>query len=702
MLHRLSKQYTWDALAIDEAYKHGVDWPLIRSMLNGNVGQLTAAERSALLVATCNGYWPAARRWRAGYTGHGTCDACLSEVGEAYHCLHECGALLTEKTAQRWQGHLGRTSHSSTDAALQPLMICGLPPMAVGLEPTEITIQEGDLAPNFDGESFGDGSGMLQEHAECRIATWSVVRLGTDGETTTGCAVARGNIGGWFPTVPRAELFAYIYHMSRAMAPGSYIGDCQQVVDAGMFGVSAHQRSAGSYHADLWREAYRLQQDHGPGLRVGKTKAHRSKSAAQTSVDDPLRWWKGNDAADEAAKSLARSLAQREQKACTLEDARGRCAQTLHHVAFAAACSFGRWPSTHVAEHKRRARHSPPDKDADGKCVRAGHVLYEYENRAWKCEVCNLRARGDQGWRSFNRKPCQGPPAAQAHPTHDIKILGAVTWCNACGAFAVRWPRSLRIPCPRHPLSAAQRHVLHRLRLGMSPTAAPYLAGATDGMKGAKKVSGVHAAAGGRQTSIVTDVSCGRYLRLKGGPLYRAPRTWDRIDGHHDHQLRHADLEAAVDNEARDHHGEHAHEGCTAGEGVRRSADEQKVHGTVTDAAASSDGTATLQDGFKPSAEDTIRRRIRGKQSNTSTVRTDSYGTEACKADPWSNHPLCGADQMAPWSSRLRCTVLMQSAPCHRCARPCRAQCRGCQRRLCIACAKEKSGCVSSTTPAVG
>ncbi len=720
LLHRLSGQYGWDATAVDRRYKHGIDWPLIRDTLNGKVGNLVPAERAALLVLTCNGYWPTARRWRAGYEGHGTCEACLEEVGEAHHCLHKCGALLGEKTLHRWSGHLGPMTQSSDDAALMPLMTCGLPPMPAALEPTEPNLQEGELPPHFDGESFGDGSGVHQEHAETRIATWAVVRLAADGESAGH--TARGRVGGWFPTVPRAELLAYIHHLQHAMIPGRYVGDCQQVIDAGNLGVSAQQRSSSSYHADFWKEAYWLQQDHGPGLRSCKTKAHRARAAAELSASDPIRWWTGNAHADDAAKSLARSIACAESKMTLIEDMRKLCSATLHHVAFAAAWAMRCWPaSRHTSvTNRRRVWHQPPVPNADGKFERAGHLLTEYEHRAWACETCNLRARGGQGWRALARRPCRGPPAAQAHPSHDIRLLGSITWCNSCGAFAVRWPRGLRIPCPRQPQSAAQRHVLHRLRLGMPPTTAGYLKGSTERVMDPIVRDGRRSRPEPHRGNGTKVVSCGRYLRLPGGPLYRGPSDHRQqavlhpsVSDHHpasfddggdvaingnDHEPRGPPRELDMNTRYMRHEGRDgfqillgAHDGVT----VEDVAAPPSGH-TGTDSDVVQMGGAEADSGNGSAAADldtSIRRRLRGKQGDHRRMRAASHAAEMRPNNTDAVPRLCGANLPQSWSGRLKCFPMASPAPCHLCQTLCRAQCRGCRRGLCVQCAKERLGC---------
>ena len=55
------------------------------------------------------------------------------------------------------------------------------------------------------GASFGDGSGIQHEETDLTVATWAVVRMGKSDNGAAVVSALRGQVGGWFPTVPRAE-----------------------------------------------------------------------------------------------------------------------------------------------------------------------------------------------------------------------------------------------------------------------------------------------------------------------------------------------------------------------------------------------------------------------------------------------------------------------------------------------------------------
>jgi hypothetical protein len=117
----------------------------------------------------------------------------------------------------------------------------------------------------------------------------------------------RGRLGGWFPSVPRGELAALLQFCKCVMIPSTYVGDCRYATDGVARGIPALLSSSACAHADLWRELRWRLDDHGGGINVVKTKAHRSKQCAIDDSDDGILHWVGNGAADAAAKTLARS-----------------------------------------------------------------------------------------------------------------------------------------------------------------------------------------------------------------------------------------------------------------------------------------------------------------------------------------------------------------------------------------------------------
>ena len=74
-------------------------------------------------------------------------------------------------------------------------------------KPVSVT---GDTSSGHSGVGFGDGSGDRKERVVGRVATWTVVRLDACEENGDAQWVLICVVSGWFPTVPQAELEAWL------------------------------------------------------------------------------------------------------------------------------------------------------------------------------------------------------------------------------------------------------------------------------------------------------------------------------------------------------------------------------------------------------------------------------------------------------------------------------------------------------------
>ena len=430
----------------------------------------------------------------------------------------------------RAAGSLPRLPFDPHSSELAPLLQMGLPPKQTRWAPNEVAFCEGHLSMGFDGETFGDGSGENQDTRDSRIASWAVVRGEWNGTAWTTAETMRGNVTGWFQTVPRAELRAYIEHLRHGGNFGPYIGDCKMVVDRASCGVPLVAAQARDINADLWKEARRIQEDIGGKPNIHKTRAHRTRRAAEADIDDPLRWWVGNDVADRKASSLAKSISslnsERKKLDNTLTDA---FRSTMKRVAYGAAWAFrNHWPET------RRRRSERPSHELRAH-DQGNLTLHEVGSRKWVCRTCGRIAKGTQGLARLGRLACKGSAVKQVHATHDMISHDGISWCPRCGAFATRRMRKLLRPCSGAPTSAAAAQRLTRLKEGKPPmplTTAPYLARRNEGLRhGEEQVEDEEPLAADRASDSAPNrrrksrpalgTSCGRYLRLSGGLLAR-------------------------------------------------------------------------------------------------------------------------------------------------------------------------------------
>ena len=77
------------------------------------------------------------------------------------------------------------------------------------------------------------------------MATWAVVRLNAADPDSGVVSLVRGNVGGWFSTLPRAELPALLWHLRSGLE-----GGCRW---SGAWSFR-QTRGAGNLSANLWKQ----------------------------------------------------------------------------------------------------------------------------------------------------------------------------------------------------------------------------------------------------------------------------------------------------------------------------------------------------------------------------------------------------------------------------------------------------------------
>ncbi len=484
MLARLAQRFAWDTDAVLEKYVHGVDWWLVRQILNAKAGDLLPAERRILAVVISGGFWPEHRRYHSGLCASPLCNSCRLEDGTPSHRLHDCSAMAADIVLGVAGGQIPKLPEEARQPGYAPLLEMGLPPRAVPWQPITGQYVEGALTvdPGGNTHSFGDGSGFNQQSVESRVATWAVIRAGPDGKGGTAAVeTLRGIVDGWYPTVPRGELTAMNAHIRHAGLTDTYVGDCRHVLDGVERQVPTCLTSSTNINADLWRETRRLLNDHGGHIRVIKTKAHRSRARAETDHIDTLYNWIGNSLADAAAKSLARAAADTLGYDTEVEREREMATKVIRRVAFGAAWSYKRWP----AIDGRAARPADHDVDVD-EANEEEHIMRRRMDGTYECKLCRKYARTPAGARQLMRQSCGGSVLHRIDESHDLHCTNGITWCNSCGAYATRWPRRLLHGCNGRPRTAAQRTILKKLRAERPPMEAPHFHTAAKEDEGAK------------------------------------------------------------------------------------------------------------------------------------------------------------------------------------------------------------------------
>ncbi len=460
-----------DGQLVRRVYRHGIDWALVRDMLRGSSSKLSAKERWGLLLTVTGAFWTEDRRWRCGLLGMGSCSGCYLEIGTARHKARDCEAMRADLVMATIAGRHSAPKELDDDPGFAPLVLRGLPPKLSIWKPQEAAMTQGELPRYHDGMYYGDGSrcggGLMTDG----VATWSCLRVARGGITDTFSVSAKvkGQVGGWFPTVPRAEITAYQEFLVAALIPATYAGDCQHVIDVATAGIPLEYTSSRSVNADLWKECRRLREDHGGGgIEHVKVKAHRSYAAAAAEGPEALDHWMGNSAADEEARSLAKSLVD-DNGIKMRQRVREEFEECMGRTAFATDWAIRKLPTADGSKSRCKMRMGNANGDA------SSHELVPLVGRSgWSCARCKLVAATESSLKALRGRPCRGETMQQCHSTHRLQEVNGFLWCIKCGAYTSKVPRALKKECPQRPASEAQANVLRRLRAGLTPTTARY------------------------------------------------------------------------------------------------------------------------------------------------------------------------------------------------------------------------------------
>ncbi len=674
LLKRLGQRIGWDCAKVEAKYEYGIDWALLREVLNGSKGELAAREKRTLESLASGAFWPEARRWLAGLgLPTGTCHRCFKAIADERHSLIDCEAAQMDVTWARIAGRRIGGGQLLNDAALAPLYLAGLPPRLGPILSNVVEVHEGEIALGSCGIFYGDSSGVGCESVN-GVVTWSLVQLARDGEAelrwrgdgsrhADGDVVQmmRGTCTGWFPSVPRGELTAMLRFARWARIPARYVGDCKYVTDAVEMGIPGKLTSSACAHADLWREAKRLLQDHGQGIEVTKTKAHRSRTRAIEDGNDGVEHWEGNMAADAAAKSLAKKVWLENCEPRGRDEAKRADLRTL--LVRTAVSAYGAMRALDgIPVPGKRRRRDVAEKN--GRC--GDHVLVPRPGQkgSW-CQHCRLVTTTPTSWRSLAAKPCKGDISDMIHISHSLRWSGRVLYCGKCGWYTSRIPRSLRKPCRGAPASEAARNVLRRLRLGLPPTTAHY------------------------HTDLVT-------------------RFDDRVDAHGDAH------EAGGGTSARRRisRGDSSATATGASSAVRPdAAPHEDIVGdeVAADRRAQSAGGATEQHEQGNCAP--TRRRIVGKQpprEGGDASERRGEGEHVQHLDPTQEERVpqasategwCSPSKNSPWTRRVTTGSTWAPAACNVCKGGSRLRCRQCLRPICLRCAKVAAPCIEEKHP---
>ncbi len=676
-------------------YQHGIDWGMIRSTISADNKQLDAGEKWAAELVCAGGFWSDEKRWRAGYLPTGSCRQCYQAIGTTSHSVHECGRVLDHLQWARNAGRIGRTTGAIEDDAIGPLRIRGLPPSRSQWSPVIGKRREGQLRYNLTGTYYGDGSGYGQSDTTRRRATWGVLgprtahigyRDGAELSIVEADNWSRGQVDGWYATVPRGELTALLEFCAVAGDNSTYVGDCRYVLDVIKDGIPPKFCAARCKDADLWRRIKHIKNTRGVQLHYRKVKAHAAWNTVLGGGGTAEADWVGNDKVDTLAKTLCKTVFQEENRMHD-DDRAEEYASALKKFAIAAGWVIKNGFSGLRRKGARRGCGGTKNRNID----RIGtHIMQRRLGGGWECALCKLQGNTEASRRSLRAKPCKGDIVLQCHASHTLHWSNGILWCGSCASYTTRQPRLLRQPCPGKAMGEARRNVLRRLREGLPPTTANY----------AMTHTSLHRAV--QEEEIMEhEIHAGRHLpprpqvehRRPDLPGARPPAPAARprqqstrssslaIPGHPRHRGCHrADASGQVD--AR----------TNARERTRSSSTPAMVGG-----GSPAPGSAVLR--ARDADDPQLHRVPNAAHESAASLPTDpSFNGVAVlpqlneatrRLVPAACRPLDGE----AWTRRLLNGAGVELAACCICATSTRTRCRGCLRPTCWQCARARASC---------
>jgi hypothetical protein len=401
-----------------------------------------------------------ASKWVAGGD---RCPHCKLAVEDLSHLFWAC---------PRWE-KLRHTSLGSQSKAVL-LQLFGPDALTTGIIPSNRVLMDAQIAAeasgswpapvHLPGRVWTDGSCLFPADSPLRRATWAVVgRMGV-GFHTLGSAIVHGR-----QTIGRAELSAVIW-VSRCPGNATAVIDAKYLTFclARCLGNTCPADLLEGRNGDLWRLLLRQ-------VTVVWVKAHLTAAqAVALSINEVDR--QGNDAADIAAATLARSIAP-SQEMVGNRDKWKVGAATLHNVLSAiqeAALEVHHAPGSAVRARKRAKRARPKPKVKRPAIAQpvlpplaqpgAGAIVHELcpafgpvstrVGATWACNRCEATATGATRWSPFAKALCHADPRA-VHAIRDTRVhaLARVVGGWAClrcrlAVPAARRAAAARTNCP--------------------------------------------------------------------------------------------------------------------------------------------------------------------------------------------------------------------------------------------------------------
>ncbi len=696
----IANEEGFDVVATLGRYQYGINWGMIRTLIGPDNKQLSGGEKWAAELVCVGGYWSYEKRWLAGFLPTGSCLHCLQAIGTTAHVVNGCGRVLDHVQWAHNAGRVRRASQMIDDTAMGPLRTRGLPPLKGQWAPVVGKRREGHLRHGLTGTYFGDGSGYGQDSITKRRATWGVLgprtaHVGYRGDAVLEIVEAanwcRGQVDGWFATVPRGELTALLEFCAAAGDDSTYVGDCRYVLDVIDQGIPQKFCAARCKDADLWRRIKHIKSTRCVRLHFRKVKAHAAWSSAASGGATAEADWIGNDRVDALAKALCKTVYQEESTAHD-DDSTDEYVNAFNRFAIAAGWAVSNGPSTHRRKRTTRGKCRVSRKNGD----RIGaHIMQRKVGGGWECSLCKLQGNTETSRRSLRTRPCRGDVLLQCHPSHSLHWSHGVLWCGNCASYTTRQPRQLKQPCLGRAAGEARRNVLRRLREGLPPTTACYASVHVARHRAARDDDdldlwlqrGERRPADGQRERQVSAARASSpagaapdYLRQ---PALVAPPPVARFAG---------------PRGPRQTGQTHPH----AARSSRRSC----IRCSSTPSASCCPRSSGSIPEAPPGGTETARPRISEIDDGTASASTITLSAEEAvdSAQVRRGQPpfstTCRPAASDAWTRRLLHGHGVELAACGICSTPTRTRCRGCFRSTCWQCARNRASCHAAASPA--
>ncbi len=433
--------------------------------------RITPHQAAAFRAVACGAVWTAQKARERGYDCDGQCTMCHGAADTIDHRVYECphtrDAVEAAVPAWFWR-------EAQRDRSRSPFWTTAIMPHPADLAPAprggmycEVERhheedaqgrEQGDLMRVF-GRTYVDGSCKPSPIRGLARASCSLVVYGDGSAPVKTISMP---VPPHLPQTAQAgENLGMALGYLHASGPTDLVGDCLGVVRA--FSSAALKILAPSRkYAGLALAAFRPRPKGEVTARW--TKAHRTLNGQET--EEELRDFRGNDAADKAAKE---AIQLHPQRGADLDADIAYYEKRAHHVICAVTAAMALFPP--APSNMNRAPR--PASTEEARRVRRHH--WRFAAGAWRCTACNAYTTAKTVPRYRLRQRCDGSGmagaaaeyAASGHTLVRTDGQLPIVLCTCCGAWGNKRTRKLGQRCAAP--TPAGRQAIKRLAAGWHP-----------------------------------------------------------------------------------------------------------------------------------------------------------------------------------------------------------------------------------------